>query len=66
MGEHYLRDMKNKTINGKQVNDWKLVAQGDCGDDSFIEWAKFTDGSELTESELVEFEKEYMSELLWG
>ena len=55
-----------KLDNGKVVEDYKLHIQGDCGDDSWVEWAKFEDGTELTETELVEFEKHYLARLVWG
>lgn len=59
--------MKNKkTVNGKVVNDWELVWQGDCGDDSFISAARFEDGTELNEEELEQFEKDYLPNILWG
>jgi hypothetical protein len=63
----YLVSMENKmTVNGKVVEDYKLHVQGDCGDDSWIEWAKFEDGTELEGNELVEFEKNYLATLVWG
>ena len=67
-GVRYLKSMKNKMKldNGKVVEDYKLHIQGDCGDDSWVEWAKFEDGTELTETELVEFEKHYLARLVWG
>jgi len=59
--------MKNKMmINGKEVEDYKLHVQGDCGDDSWVEWAAFVDGTELEPSELEEFEKLYLPKLVWG
>jgi len=58
--------MKIKTINGKEVEDWKIVRQGDCGDDSYVEWAAFVDGTELNDNELEEFEKVYLPGILWG
>ena len=62
----YLSSMKNKMIiNGKVVEDYKLHVEGDCGDGSWIEWAKFEDGTELEGEELVEFEKVYLPELVW-
>lgn len=53
-------------INGKVVEDYKLCIQGDCGDDSYVEWATFQDGTELDGTELEEFEKHYLSRLVWG
>ena len=63
----HIYTMKNKMIiNGKEVDDYKLHVEGDCGDDSWIEWATFTDGTELEGKELEEFEKTYLAELVWG
>ena len=53
-------------INGKVVEDYKLHVEGDCGDDSWIEWAKFIDGTDLDDKELEEFEKHYLAKLVWG
>ena len=62
----HLHSMKNKLIiNGKEVEDYKLHVEGDCGDGSWIEWATFEDGTELTDTELEEFEKTYLGEILW-
>lgn len=53
-------------ISNKVVEDYKLHVQGDCGDDSWIEWAKFEDGTELDANELEQFEKIYLPTLVWG
>lgn len=59
--------MKNEMkINNKVVEDYKLHVEGDCGDGSWIEWAKFEDGTELDGTELEQFEKIYLSTLVWG
>ena len=58
--------IKPMMINGKVVEDYKLHVEGDCGDDSWIEWAKFIDGTDLDDKELEEFEKHYLAKLVWG
>lgn len=59
--------MENKmTVNGKEVVDYALVIEGAKGEDSFIEWAKFSDGSELSEGELFLFEEDYLTDLVYG
>lgn len=59
--------MKNPMmINGKEVEDYKLHVGGDCGDDSYISWAAFVDGTELSGEELGKFEAEYLADLVWG
>ena len=59
--------MENKmTVNGKEVVDYALVIEGAKGEDSHIAWAKFADGTELTEAELFLFEEDYLTDLVYG
>lgn len=58
--------MKRTLGNGKTVEDWKLWIEGHKGDDSFVEWAKFEDGTLLNDQELEEFERLHLADLVWG